>query len=218
MAAGRRYLVPRGFAPLAARTWVRCRVQGIHDVCMFVRERGGVLWAHWGFHLDGIPVIRGDRISNPKVAAAMDLHLRFDPYDVDPDACRHDDWAIVQLSRTPSDAIGDLRKLESPMLACADETFRSVQNWTDLIPLFEGKRAGTGRRYSWSTCPDLGFSLAFTHVRSGRREDAMAAYLEWEARCSGQVHNDFVLEKARKRFVRALEESAPKTPLRATEF
>jgi hypothetical protein len=46
----------------------------------------------------------------------------------------------------------------------------------------------------------------------------MAAYLEWEARCSGQVHNDFVLEKARKRFVRALEESASKTPLRATEF
>lgn len=207
LAAGNRFLLPRGFSSQSARLWVRCRIEGIRDVIGFKRERGGIFWGWWGFHLDGIPIVRGDRICRPKLESTRDIHLRFDPYDVDPEPEKHNEWTLIDLLRPTQEALVDVRALKSRIIPSAEACYGSVRSWSDVPPHFDRKKTGSSGRYSWSLCSDLGMSHAFTLLHLNKRAEAIAAYLEWEACCSGRVHTDYLLEKARKCFVRAVNDT-----------
>lgn len=121
---------PTGLGRVADRRWVGEAVGGIRRMLEFTALKGDQYSARWGFSVDFVPQLKGERLAWKRTPATAAFDLAIDPVDVE---AHVPTWCSFNRDVR----IGRVRKVARAVRAQASLDFDRVDTLQDLLKLFE---------------------------------------------------------------------------------
>lgn len=155
-------LSPLGFTPIRPRRWVRTPRSGIRDIFEFQALKGGVYSARWGFSLDFVPLLHGDRLRWKRTAKTADFDLCIDPideYGAPPEWC--------SFCRSTSQHEGRMVLAVKEAARAAKLDFSRANSIGDVVAMFRQRAALRLRRFGLENYPQTHLAWGLSLVAVG---------------------------------------------------
>ena len=161
------HAAPAGLRRVAPRRWVSEPTGAIRRIVELAAIKGGQYSARWGFSVDFVPVLRGDRLAWKRTPSTADFDICIDPIDLEGAVPR---WC----SFSGEDGMRHISGMTRRVRNASAKDFAGVQSLTDLNHLFERRSRMTFRRFSLDNYVQTDLAWGLIEIATGRPQDGAA--------------------------------------------
>jgi hypothetical protein len=162
------------FEAVTPRKWVRSSKPAIRELFLIQTLKGASYSATWGFSLDYVPHLAGDKVAWHRTPKSALLDLRYDPIDyLDPSTQPYDEWFIRSLHGEER-AAADARRVCARAIPLATAFFDPVQHVDDLRRSFKAQIDRPAVRFGFHNHIQQPLAYLFTLAKLGHRDEAEA--------------------------------------------
>jgi hypothetical protein len=195
---------PEGLQRVADRRWVGEPHDGIRRILEFQALKGAQYSARWGFSVDFVPNLQGDRLSWKRTAKTAMFDLCIDPIDVEghvPDWC-----AFTSDGRN-----GGMKKIVRAVKEQVSRDFARINTLHDLLELYQQRAAMRFRRFGLANYVQTDLAWGLVEMATGDEEggtNRIAAFCDR----FGVPPETPILVKAKREALQHLDNGAPAVP------
>ncbi len=195
-------LSPLGFERIRPRHWVESKHPPLRRLFEFQALKGESYSARWGFALDFVPVLRGDRLRWKRTAKTTTFDLCIDPIDA---GRNHRDWPRLSRSIWPAKIYdwNNLTRTVRNAAKAAQPDFDRVNSIEDIPALYRERSTMKFSRFSLENYIQTHIAWGLCLIATGKPEEG-ESHLQTYCTKFEIDRDDRILREAEREAVEAM--------------